>query len=76
MGTNPVREGPSEVLQVLVIDVVGGVKADPGADAMDDNGADVWGHIAEAVRAHSLEQPCTRQLSSPQYLGPGRGTLQ
>lgn len=63
MGTDPVREGPSKVFQVLVVDEIGGVEADPGADALDDNGADVGRHISEAVRAHSLEQPCRRQLS-------------
>ena len=67
LGTHPIREGPSEVFEVLVVDEVGGVEADPGANALDDNCADVGGHIAEAVCAHSLQQPCTGQLNSASF---------
>lgn len=54
--THPVGEGPGDVFEVVVLEEVGGVEADPGADALDDGGADVGRHVAEAVRADGLEQ--------------------
>lgn len=53
---HPVGEGPGDVFEVVVLQEVGGVEADPRADTLDDNGADVGGHVAEAVRADGLKE--------------------
>ncbi len=56
MTAHPVGEGPGDVFQVVVLQEVGGVEADPRPDAGDDDGADVRCNVPESVRGDGLEE--------------------
>lgn len=53
-GRHPVRQCPTDVLEVHVLQVIGRVRKDPVAQAADDNCADLVADVAEALRHHAL----------------------